>query len=84
MLFSGLDLLLQRPLPELLKPLPLSEEIKAALLEKRGILGKVLSSVQAYEIADWDRVPLSSVSQDDIVIANMESVMWADMIIDTL
>jgi len=83
-LFSGLDLLLQRPLPELLKPLPLSEEIKTALLDKSGILGKVLTSVQAYEVADWEHVPLSTVGQDEIVIANMESVMWADMIIDTL
>jgi len=83
-LFSGLDSLLQRPLPELLKPLPLSEEINSALLEGDGILGKVLNSVQAYEIADWEKVPLSSVAKDDIVIANIESVSWADMIIDML
>jgi len=83
-LFSGLDLLLQRPLPELLKPLPLSNEINDALLEHSGILGQVLSSVQAYEVAHWDKVGLSSVSKDEIVIANIESVSWADMIVDTL
>jgi len=83
-LFSGLDLLLQRPLKELLKPLPLSGEINSALLDHNGILGKVLSTVQAYEVANWEKVSVPSVSKDDIVIANIESVSWADMIIDIL
>jgi len=83
-LFSGLDLLLQRPLTELLKPLPLSGEINSALLDHNGILGEVLSTVQAYEVANWEKVSVPSVSKDDIVIANIESVSWADMIIDIL
>jgi len=84
-LFSGLDLLLQRPLPELLKPLPLNEDIVAALINYEGIFGKVLSSVLAYEISDWANVYIDkNVTAEDVLIVNIESVTWAGAIIDTL
>ena len=83
-LFSALDLLLQRPLPKLLEPLPLGEDILDGLLYHRGRLGDVLSCVMAYEISDWRNVKLSGLSTDDILVANIESVTWANAIIDTL
>lgn len=83
-MFSALDLLLQRPLPELLKPLPLSNDIIAALLEKEGMLGRVLSCVLAYEISDWDNINSDKISADEILIVNIEAVTWAGAIIDTL
>lgn len=83
-LFSSLDLLLQKPLQELLKPLPLSEDIVSALLKREGILGRVLSCVLAYEVSDWDNVHIDNLSTDDILIVNIEAVTWAGAIIDTL
>lgn len=83
-MFSALDLLLQRPLAELLKPLPLSNEILLALLQREGVLGKTLSSVLAYEVSDWDNIDTDSISVDDILIVNIEAVTWAGVIIDTL
>ena len=83
-MFSALDLLLQRPLPELLKPLPLSSEIVAALLEREGILGKILSVVLAFEISDWDNVCIADIPAEDITIINIEAVTWAGAILDTL
>ena len=83
-MFSALDLLLQRPLPELLQPLPLSSEIVAALLEREGILGKILSVVLAFEISDWDNVRIADIPAEDITIFNIEAVTWAGAILDTL
>lgn len=83
-MFSALDLLLQRPLPELLNPLPLSSEIVAALLEREGILGKILSVVLAFEISDWDNVCIADIPAEDITIINIEAVTWAGAILDTL
>lgn len=84
-LFSGLDLLLQRPLPELLKPLPLNEDIVNALTDYNGIYGKILATVLAYEISDWDNVSTDEfISAEDILIINIEAVTWAGGIIDTL
>lgn len=83
-MFSALDLLLQRPLPELLKPLPLSAEIVAALLDREGILGRVLLCVLAFEISDWDNASINDIPAEDITIINIEAVTWAGAIIDTL
>lgn len=83
-LFSALDLLLQRPLPKLLEPLPLGEDVLEGLLYHRGRLGDVLSCVMAYEISDWRNVKLSGLSTDEILISNIEAVTWANAIIDTL
>ena len=83
-MFSALDLLLQRPLEQLLKPLPLSNEIISALLQHDGILGKVLTCVMAYEISDWDSASLDSLEANDILIANVEAVTWANVLMDML
>ena len=83
-LFSTLDLLLQQPLPKLLEPLPLSKDIIEGLLYQKGLMGKVLTCVLAYEISDWENVSLEPLSSDDIFIANIEAVTWANMIMDML
>lgn len=83
-LFSALDILLQQPLPRLLEPLPLSDDIVAALLYRKGLMGDVLSTVLAYEFADWKHVRLEQLSTDDIFIANIEAVTWANGIMDSL
>lgn len=83
-MFSALDLLLQRPLSELLKPLPLSNDIIDALLKREGLLGKVLTSVLAYEVSDWDEVLIEDLTADDVLVINIEAVTWAGAIIDTL
>lgn len=83
-LFSALDLLLQRPLPQLLQPLPLSPDIVAALLKFQGRLGQALQCVLAYEVADWPRVQFADLTPEQIAIANIESVTWANVILDML
>jgi len=83
-LFSALDLLLQQPLEKLLKPLPLSTDVLEGLLLQKGIMGKVLNCVLAYEISDWKNVSLDPLSSDEILIANIEAVTWANAIMDTL
>ena len=83
-MFSALDLLLQRPLPELLKPLPLSEDIVSALIKREGLLGGVLTCVLAHEVSDWDNILIDNLTADDIMIINIEAVTWAGAIIDTL
>ena len=58
-LFSVLDALLDCPMQEVLGSLPLSEEVNAALLDYQGLLGRALSTVLAYERAEWDQGALS-------------------------
>lgn len=53
-LLSMLDALLGLPMEKVLATLPLSEEIKAALLDFEGDVGEVLKCAIAYENADWE------------------------------
>ena len=83
-LFSALDLIMQRPLPKLLEPLPLSAEIVSALLYHKGKLGEALSCVMAYEVADWPNVTFAPLNTQEILITNIEAVTWSNIILDVL
>jgi EAL and modified HD-GYP domain-containing signal transduction protein len=58
-LLSALDLLLDQSLDEALAALPLSEDIRHALLTHEGSLGLVLRAVLAYQQGEWDTVTSS-------------------------
>ncbi|MFQ2093166.1 EAL and HDOD domain-containing protein [Aeromonas taiwanensis] len=55
-LFSLLDVLMGQPLEQLLGSLPLTDEVRTALLERKGNLGFYLTFCEAYEQADWQRI----------------------------
>jgi EAL and modified HD-GYP domain-containing signal transduction protein len=51
-LFSRLHRMLNIPLAELILPLPFSEEMRAAILEQSGRIGRLLKFAQTIENAD--------------------------------
>ncbi|MGN0695308.1 MAG: EAL and HDOD domain-containing protein [Oscillospiraceae bacterium] len=55
-MFSTLGQLMQMPLEEALNALPLSDEIKGALLHHEGKAGLLYDLVLAYENADWKKM----------------------------
>lgn len=55
-MFSTLGQLMQMPLAEALEPLPVSQEVKDALLKHDGRAGMLYDAVIAYENADWKKV----------------------------
>ncbi|MEY2929309.1 MAG: hypothetical protein RL033_58 [Pseudomonadota bacterium] len=55
-MLSLLDVVIGRPLPELLRELPISPEARSALLENKGPLSTMLACTVAYERADWEQV----------------------------
>ena len=54
-MFSTLDYMVDAPLEELLAEIPMSEEIKAALISGEGTAGKLQQLVICYEKADWKK-----------------------------
>jgi c-di-GMP phosphodiesterase len=65
-LLSTLDSVLNAPLESILRPLPLEESFKGAILRREGELGAVLKAVLAYEAGDFEgagdhRVPVERV-----------------------
>lgn len=55
-LFSTLDVLMNRPLVEILKEIAITDDIVDALIYNGGQMGHAFSLILAYEKADWDRV----------------------------
>ncbi len=76
-LFSSLERLLDMPMTEILKDLPLSTELQQALLGHEGDLGAVLKCVLAYERGDFDAVSYAGLPDARIRQAYLESLSWA-------
>ena len=53
-LLSLLDVLLEVPMDRILGRLELNDDVRDALLERKGALAPALSIVEAYESAEWD------------------------------
>jgi EAL and modified HD-GYP domain-containing signal transduction protein len=83
-MLSAMDAVLDRPMNEILKDLPLSEAAKDALLGKGDGLGRILGLALAYERAEWDRLPLhlDRLKVDVLRIPALyrESIAWAEEI----
>jgi len=76
-LFSGLDALLDRELPELVQEMPLAGEVVRALLGREGALGEALACTLGYERGDWDEVAFAGMPPRSIGALYEESVVWA-------
>ena len=87
-MLSVLDVIMGRPMLEVLADLPLSDEAKGALLGKTGVFGDILGFVFAYERAEWDLIPyyLDQLALKDKLAVDLQaipslyrdSVAWAD------
>lgn len=81
-LFSMLDAFFDRPLPELLEAVNLSEEMQDALINYDGPIGLVLHAVLDYEKGDfqsssWFELHGRGLSVDDISETYVEACRWA-------
>lgn len=76
-LFSTLDALLDAPLDELLAELPLTGEVKAALLEHEGPIGEVLDCVLRYERCDFEHARLPGLGAPELRAAYVAAVDWS-------
>ncbi|MGD1001187.1 MAG: HDOD domain-containing protein [Candidatus Brocadiia bacterium] len=80
-MFSVIDAILDRPLEEILKDLPLSDEIKDALTGKPNRLRAVFDYVLAYEKGDWNHLTEMAralgLDESDIPAVYWHAVHWA-------
>lgn len=77
-LLSVLDALMDLPMVEVLNQLPLSDEVKVALLEQTGALGEALGLALACERGDFESV--SQFRGRDLPVDKLflEAMFWAD------
>lgn len=83
-LFSCMDVLLGRPMEEILEDLPIQSSIKEALLGKTNPFKTVLDLAISYEKANWvDLPPLASrleIEESEVPQIYADSLDWADRI----
>jgi EAL and modified HD-GYP domain-containing signal transduction protein len=83
-MFSALDLLMQQTISSILGKLPLSDEVKAAILQHRGPMGQALSCALAVENVDWSAMAFENLNQDDMLETYREAIQWTDSLIKAL
>jgi c-di-GMP-related signal transduction protein len=84
-LFSSIDAILDDTMENLMGKLPLSDELKDALIHKEGKLNDYLGLTVSYEKGDWAGVSTFSdhIHADDQVLPQffMQAISWADAIV---
>lgn len=76
-LFSVLDALLDMSLEDIFAQIPLTAEVKLALVSKEGILGNILNAVMAYEAGQWDHVSCDNLNTEHFKSSYLEAVQWS-------
>ena len=77
-LLSGLDILLDQPLEELIPPLPLPGEAKRAIIGHEGPHGRLIEAVIACQQNDWNAVVATGIDPDVVYEAYWESLPQVD------
>jgi EAL and modified HD-GYP domain-containing signal transduction protein len=76
-LLSRMDTLLGLPMVQVLERLPVSGDVRAALLNRCGPHAAMLMLAEAYEQGDWPQVDALS-SDDELPALYAEAVSWAN------
>lgn len=83
-MFSALDVLMEQPLDKIVSRLPLSENIRAAILERNGVMGEALSCALAMERAQWSDIHFSDMGEQDLFLVSDEAHRWTNGVINHL
>ena len=80
-LLSLLDVLLEIPMDTILAKLELSDDVRAALLDRKGPFAPALRVVEAYEQAEWDLAQsfaeAAAVSAETLPNLYIDALHWA-------
>lgn len=77
-LFSIIDTLMDQDMEVLIEGLPLTENIRSALIRYEGDLGKILRCVLAYESGDWENANYENLSNNDIRDCYLDALSWSN------
>ena len=76
-LFSIIDTLMNQDMELLIEGLPLTENIRAALIRHEGELGKILRCVLAYESGDWKNANYDQLNINEVRECYLDALKWA-------
>lgn len=81
-LFSLIDAILDKPMDDILHSLPISEEVKAGLLAKPGLMTTLLNLIKAYESGSWwaskKACQQARLNEETLPQYYEQAISWAD------
>jgi EAL and modified HD-GYP domain-containing signal transduction protein len=80
-LFSVVDALMDAPMDEVLSTLPFPDDVRHAIVARRGDKGRLLDCVLALEAGEFERAESIRGDADDLYVESME---WANVASDGL
>jgi c-di-GMP-related signal transduction protein len=84
-LLSMIDTVLNAPLPEILKQIAVSDDVKAALLENAGRLRPVYDLAVAAEKGQWLEVSrisaLLGMQEDNVIESYLSAIQWGNQVV---
>jgi EAL and modified HD-GYP domain-containing signal transduction protein len=83
-IMSLMDVLFGIPMADIVDQIPVSDEIRAALLTREGFFGELLQLAEHIEQSDDDVLPslkTLAISGDDMVELEMSAFQWSDSVV---
>lgn len=84
-LFSLLDAMMDRTFTEIISMIPIRDEIKQALIDKKGEMAFYLGLVTDYETLNWPRVKLRvqklGIDEQEAIDIYLEATKWANKVL---
>jgi len=80
-MFSALDVLMEQPIDKIVSKLPLSENVRTAILDREGIMGEALSCALAMEAAEWSKIQFSELAEQDLFGISDEAHRWTNQVV---
>ncbi len=81
-MFSMIDVIMGRPLPEILESISIAKDVKAALLGEENVYRDVYNLVTSYEAGEWEQFSQCAaklhVSEEKLPELYVKAVEWAD------
>jgi c-di-GMP-related signal transduction protein len=87
-MMSLIDAILDEPIESIMKKLPLSEAIKEALINNKGVLADYVAIIKCFEQADWAKsdklIAKLGLDKEEMPSLNHEAMQWANTQMEAL
>ena len=77
-LFSLIDTVMEKPLYDIIEPLPLKEDIKGAIMGQKNTFHEILRLLKYYESGNWDMV--IAIEEQNSIDPNLVNAMYLNSV----
>ena len=86
-MFSLIDAILDQPMPKVMQALPLADDIKTALIERKGRLVGYLLLAETYEKGQWEQMAkvarVMKIPEEKLPEIYLQACKWSNTFTDS-